>query len=48
MDKNSRVGRGVRLVNEAGVQEMDGEGYHIRDGIVIVPKGGVIPDGAVI
>ena len=48
VDKNSRVGRGVRLVNEAGVQEMDGEGYHIRDGIVIVPKSGVIPDGTVI
>ena len=48
VDKNSRVGRGVRLVNEAGVQEKDGEGYHIRDGIVIVPKSGVIPDGTVI
>ena len=48
VDKNSRVGRGVRMVNEAGVQETDGEGYYIRDGIVIVPKGGVIPDGTVI
>ena len=48
VDKNSRVGRGVRLVNEAGVQETDGDGYYIRDGIVIVPKGGVIPDGTVI
>jgi glucose-1-phosphate adenylyltransferase len=48
VDKNARVGRGVRLVNEAGVQEKDGEGYFIRDGIVIVPKGGVIPDGTVI
>ena len=28
--------------------EKDGDGYYIRDGIVIVPKGGVIPDGAVI
>jgi glucose-1-phosphate adenylyltransferase len=48
VDKNSRVGRGVRLVNEAGVREKDGEGYYIRDGIVIVTKGGVIPDGTVI
>ena len=48
VDKNSRVGRGVRIVNEAGVQEADGDGYYIRDGIVIVPKGGVIPDGTVI
>jgi glucose-1-phosphate adenylyltransferase len=48
IDKNARVGRGVRIVNEAGVQEQDGQGYYIRDGIVIVPKDAVIPDGTVI
>jgi len=48
VDKNARVGRGVRLVNEEGVQETDGENYVIRDGIVMVPKDGVIPDGTVI
>jgi glucose-1-phosphate adenylyltransferase len=48
IDKNARVGRGVRIVNEAGIREHDGPGYYIRDGIVIVPKGGVIPDGTVI
>jgi glucose-1-phosphate adenylyltransferase len=48
IDKNARVGRGVRILNEAGVHEQDGEGYYIRDGIVIVPKSGVVPDGAVI
>ncbi len=48
VDKNARVGRDVRIVNEAGIQEIDGEGYYIRDGIVIIPKGGVIPDGTVI
>jgi glucose-1-phosphate adenylyltransferase len=48
VDKNSRVGRGVRITNEAGVQEKDGDGYFIRDGIVIVPKSGVVPDGTVI
>jgi glucose-1-phosphate adenylyltransferase len=48
IDKNARVGRGVRILNEAGVREHDGEGYYIRDGIVIVPKSGVVPDGGVI
>jgi glucose-1-phosphate adenylyltransferase len=48
IDKNARVGRGVRIMNEAGVEEADGDGYYVRDGIVIVPKGGVIPDGTVI
>jgi glucose-1-phosphate adenylyltransferase len=48
VDKNARVGRGVRIVNSEAAVEKDGPGYYIRDGIVIVPKGGVIPDGAVI
>jgi glucose-1-phosphate adenylyltransferase len=48
LDKNVRVGRDVRIVNSAGVQEADGKGWYIRDGIVIVPKAGVIPDGTVI
>jgi glucose-1-phosphate adenylyltransferase len=48
VDKNARVGRGVRIVNEKGVQEEDGEGYYVRDGIVFVPKEGVVPDGTVI
>lgn len=45
IDKNARIGNGVRLTNEQGVQEADGEGYYIRNGIVIVPKGARIPDG---
>ena len=49
IDKNARVGRGVRIVNERGARpHKDGDGYFIRDGIVIVPKGGVVPDGTVI
>ncbi len=48
VDKNARIGRGVRLVNEGRVGEKDGSGYYIRDGIVIVPKDGVIADGSVI
>jgi glucose-1-phosphate adenylyltransferase len=45
VDKNARIGSGVRLVNESGVQQADGDGYYIRNGIVIVPKGGVVKDG---
>jgi glucose-1-phosphate adenylyltransferase len=48
VDKNARIGRGVRILNEAAVREADGFGHYIRDGIVIVPKGGVIPDGTLI
>ena len=30
------------------MREKDGDGYFIREGIVIVPKNAVIPDGTVI
>jgi glucose-1-phosphate adenylyltransferase len=48
VDKNARIGSGVRIVNEAAESERDGDGYFIREGVVIVPKGAVVPDGAVI
>lgn len=48
IDKNARIGSGVRIVNESNRQHHDGDGYFIRDGIVIVPKNGIITDGTVI
>jgi glucose-1-phosphate adenylyltransferase len=48
IDKNAHIGQNVRILNEAGLQEYDGNGYYIRDGIVIVPKHGVLPDDAVV
>jgi glucose-1-phosphate adenylyltransferase len=48
VDKNARVGNGVQILNEAGLTQADGPGYAIRDGITIVTKNAVIPDGTVI
>jgi glucose-1-phosphate adenylyltransferase len=48
IDKNARIGSNVRIINVAGVKEKDGTGYYIREGIVIVPKNGIILDGVVI
>jgi glucose-1-phosphate adenylyltransferase len=48
IDKNARIGRNVRICNEQNVEEADGDGWAIRDGIVVVEKNGVIPDGTVI
>ena len=48
VDKNARIGAGARLTNESGVEEADGDGYFIRSGIVVVPKGGVIAPGTVV
>ena len=48
VDKNARIGDGVRLTNERGIENADGDGYHIRSGIIIVPKGGVVKPGTVV
>ena len=47
VDKNARIGDGVRLTNAAGLQEGEGPGYVIRNGVIIVPKDGVVPAGTV-
>jgi glucose-1-phosphate adenylyltransferase len=47
VDKNARIGDGARLVNQRGVTHADDQGFHIRDGIVIVPKGAVVAPGTV-
>ena len=48
IDKNARIGDGARLTNERGVEEADGNGYYIRGGIIVVPKGESIPPGTVV
>jgi glucose-1-phosphate adenylyltransferase len=44
IDKNARIGRNVRIVNAERRTDHDAERYFIRDGIVVIPKGGIIPD----
>jgi glucose-1-phosphate adenylyltransferase len=48
IDKNARIGNGARLVNEKQIKEVDGDGYYIRGGIIVVPKDGVIPARTVV
>ena len=48
IDKNVRLGDGVTITNERGVEHEDGDGYYVRDGIVIVPRSAAIPSGTVI
>ena len=50
IDKNARIGKNARLLNEAGVAEAESPdgSYFIRDGIIIVPKNAVIADGTVV
>jgi glucose-1-phosphate adenylyltransferase len=48
LDKGCRVGRNVRIVNEKGVAEAEGDNYVIREGIVVIPRGAIVRDGTVI
>ncbi len=48
IDKQCRIGKNVRIVNQGGLREADGENYFIRQGIVVLPKGSVVKDGTVI
>ncbi len=50
IDKNVRIGKNVTITNRDGLEniENDQAGYWIRNGIVIVVKGAIIPDGTTI
>jgi glucose-1-phosphate adenylyltransferase len=49
IDKNARIGEGVTIRDHDPDAEMvETEDYVIRDGIVVIPKNAVIPDGTVI
>jgi glucose-1-phosphate adenylyltransferase len=50
LDKNARIGSHLRIVNRDHVQEANQEdlGFVIRNGIVVVIKNAIIPDGMVI
>ena len=48
VDHNARIGKGVTIRGSKRLKDYDGDGYAIRDGIVVVYKNAVIPDGSVI
>ena len=45
IDHNARIGDNVVIRGSDKLKDYDGDGYSIRDGIVVVFKSGVIPDG---
>jgi glucose-1-phosphate adenylyltransferase len=48
IDKNARIGRGVHIRRHSPADDAQGEDFTIRDGIAVIPKDAIIPDGAVI
>ena len=48
IDKNARLGNNC-VISPAGKPEnVDHELYYIRDGIIIIPKNGIVPHGTVV
>jgi glucose-1-phosphate adenylyltransferase len=48
IDKNAHIGDNVTISDRSGSPDEDGPNYFIRDGIVIVPRGAVLPPGTAI
>jgi glucose-1-phosphate adenylyltransferase len=48
IDRNASIGKGCTITNREGVQEGEGPGYYIRDGIIVIIKNAEIADGTVI
>jgi glucose-1-phosphate adenylyltransferase len=50
IDKNAHIGCDVQIINKDHVEEADREsnGFHIINGIVVIHKNAVVPDGTVI
>jgi len=45
IDKNARIGDGVVITRHDRNTNSEGDGYYIRDGIVVIPKNGVVLPG---
>ena len=50
IDKNARIGKNVQLINNRGIDTEDSKdgNYFIREGIILIPKNAIIPDGTII
>jgi glucose-1-phosphate adenylyltransferase len=49
IDKNARIGRNVRVINDTGIVDSEETSTHvIRDGVTVIPKSAVLRDGVVI
>jgi glucose-1-phosphate adenylyltransferase len=48
LDRNCRIGRNVRIRALPDRPDADGPFHAVREGIVVIPKGAVVPDGTVL
>jgi len=45
IDKNARIGQGVVITPDGKAPNLDADNFYMRDGVVVIPKNAVIPDG---
>ena len=48
VDKNARIGDGVRITPDGKAANFDGPNFYVRDGLVVIPKNAIVPDGTII
>lgn len=48
LDKNARIGAGCVIRGGVGRPDTEGDGWYLRDGIVIIPKDAHLPAGTVV
>src|SRR5580700_11167431 len=45
IDKNARIGESVVITPDGKAPNVDSTNYYIRDGVVVIPKNAIIPNG---
>jgi glucose-1-phosphate adenylyltransferase len=45
IDKNAHIGDDVVISSAGKPENLDGDNYFIRDGVVLIPKGAIIHSG---
>ena len=48
VDKNARIGSNVHIRYIADREKTENENWVARDGLIIIPKSAIIPDGTII
>jgi len=43
VDKNVKVGDGCTIIGSPDLEDHEGDGYTVKQGIIIIQKGAVIP-----
>jgi glucose-1-phosphate adenylyltransferase len=48
IDKSARIGNNVTLSPDGKEDKTEGEGYYVRDGVIVILKGAIISDGTIV